>query len=199
MEWVRDGGLWCRAVRMKFSQMLKIEVSSPVILLLRDGSAAILTTVDPARNIIWLKDPRAPSGDPPVAVDELRLSQVWSGETLLLRAIRELTDENAPFSFLWVFGLVRQEHKLLRDIIYGSIAMSFLTLVPPLMVMTILDRVLTYQSLSTLALISLLFTLALVYETILGHARRKITYLIGARVDAKITLHVFKQIGRAHV
>ena len=196
VEWVRDGGLWCRAVRMKFAALLKIEVSSPVILLLRDGSAAILTTVDPARNIVWLKDPRAPSGDPPVAVDELRLSQVWSGETLLMRAIRELTDENAPFTFLWVWGLVRQEGKLLRDVIYGSVAMAFLTLVPPLMIMTVLDRVLTYKSLSTLSLISLFFALAMIYDTLLGHARRKITYIIGARVDAKITLHVFKRMLR---
>jgi HlyB family type I secretion system ABC transporter len=196
VEWVRDGGLWCRAVRMKFGQLLKIEVSSPVILLLRDGSAAMLTTVDPSRNIVWLKDPRAASGDPPVAVDELRLSQVWSGETMLLRAIRELTDENAPFSFGWVWGVVKQEHKLLRDVIYGSVAVSFLTLVPPLMVMTVLDRVLTYKSLSTLSLISLFFGLALLYETLLGYARRKITYIIGARVDAKITLHIFKRLLR---
>ena len=196
VEWVRDGGLWCRAVRMRFGQLLKVEVASPVILLLRDGSAAILTTVDPARNIVWLKDPRAPSGDPPVAVDELRLSQVWSGETMLLRAIRELTDENAPFSFLWVWGLVRQEGRLLRDVVYGSVALAVLALVPPIMVMTVLDRVLTYKSLSTLSLISLFVVLATLYETMLGHARRKITFLIGARVDAKITLHVFKRMLR---
>src|SRR5271154_6389939 len=33
VEWVREGGLWCRAVRMRFSQILKIEVASPVVLL----------------------------------------------------------------------------------------------------------------------------------------------------------------------
>jgi HlyB family type I secretion system ABC transporter len=196
VEWVREGGLWCRAVRMRFSQLLKIEVSSPVILLLRDGSAAILTTVDPARNIIWLKDPRAASSDPPVAVDELRLSQVWSGETLLIRGIRELTDENAPFSFGWVWGVVRQDSKLLKDIFIASFALALLTLVPPIMVMTVLDRVLTYKSLSTLALISLFFAVALAYETILGYTRRKLVYIVGARVDAKITLHVFKRMLR---
>ena len=196
VQWVRDGGLWCRAVRMRFAQLLKVEVSSPVILLLRDGSAAILSTVDPARNIIWVKDPRAPSGDPPVAVDELRLSQVWGGETLLLRAVRELTDENAPFSIGWVFGLVRQEKRLLRDIFVGAFALAILQLVPVFMVMTVLDRVLTYKSLSTLALVSLFFILAMIYETILSYSRRKLTYIVGARVDAKITLHVFKRLLR---
>ena len=196
VEWVRDGGLWCRAVRMRFSQILKVEAASPVVLLLRDGSAAILSTVDPARNIIWVKDPRAPSGDPPVAVDELRLSQVWGGETLLLRAVRDLTDENAPFSFAWVFGLVRKESRLLRDIFVGAFALALLQLIPPIMVMTVLDRVLTYKSLSTLALVGLFFAVALTYETILGYSRRKLTHIVGARVDAKITLHIFKRMLR---
>ncbi|MDA8249980.1 MAG: peptidase domain-containing ABC transporter [Rhodospirillales bacterium] len=196
VAWARGGGLWARAVRMRFTQLLKIEVASPVILLLRDGGAAILTTVDPARNIVWLKDPRAPSSDPPIAVDELRLSQVWSGETLLLRAIRELTDENAPFNFLWVWGVVRKEHRLLRDMLFGSFALSLLTLVPPIMVMMTLNRVLTYRSVSTLALIGTFFIVALAYETILNYVRRKITYVVGARVDAKISLHIFKRMLR---
>ncbi|HET9018881.1 MAG TPA: peptidase domain-containing ABC transporter [Acetobacteraceae bacterium] len=196
VAWARDGGLWAKAVRMRFAQLLKIEVASPVILLLRDGSAAILTTVDPARNIVWLKDPRAPSSDPPIAVDELRLSQVWGGETLLIRAIREITDENAPFSFMWVWGIVRKEHKLLRDMFFGSFTLSLLTLVPPIIVMTTLDRVLTYRSVSTLALISIFFGVALLYETILGYTRRKITYVVGARVDARISLHIFKRMLR---
>jgi subfamily B ATP-binding cassette protein HlyB/CyaB len=196
VAWVRDGGLWARAVRMRFAQLLKVEVASPVVLLLRDGSAAILATADPARNILWLKDPRAPSSDPPVAVDELRLSQVWSGEVLLIRAVREITDENAPFSFLWVWGVVRKESRLLRDMFIGSFALALLTLVPPLIVMTTLDRVLTYRSASTLALVGIFFIVALLYETILNYARRKLTYIVGARVDAKISLHIFKRMLR---
>jgi len=42
----------------------------------------------------------------------------------------------------------------------------------------------------------LFFALAVVYDTLLGHARRKIIFIIGARVDAKITLHVFKRMLR---
>ena len=196
VTWIRDSGLWARAVRMRFAQLLKIEAAAPVVLLLRDGSAAILATADPARNIVWLKDPRAPSSDMPVAVDELRLSQVWSGEVPLIRAVREITDENAPFSFLWVWGVVRKELRLLRDMFVGSFALALLTLVPPLIVMTTLDRVLTYRSTSTLALVGIFFILALIYETILNYARRKLTYIVGARVDAKISLHIFKRMLR---
>jgi HlyB family type I secretion system ABC transporter len=196
VAWIRNSGLWSRAVRMRFAQLLKIEVSSPIILLLRDGSAAILTTVDSVRNIVWLKDPRAPSGDPPVPVDELRLSQVWGGEVLLIRAVRDITDDNAPFSFAWVWGIVSKEKKLLSDMFVGSFALSLLTLVPPIIVMTTLDRVLTYHSVSTLALIGIFFIVAMIFETLLGYVRRRITYVVGARVDAKLSLHIFKRMLR---
>jgi len=42
-----------------------------------------------------------------------------------VEAFREhLTDENAPFSFGWVFGLVKKETKLLRDIFVGAFALA---------------------------------------------------------------------------
>ncbi len=194
VAWARNAGLWARAVRMRFQQLLKIEVSSPVILLLRDGSAALLVAADAGRNILWVKDPRAASGDPPVAVDELRLSQVWSGETMLVRAVRDLTDENAPFSLAWVWGVVRQDHKLLRDIAIASTTMAVLSIVPAFVIMATLDRVLTFHSLSTLALVTSFFLVTVIYDTLLGFTRRKLAFIIGARVDAKLSLHVFKRM-----
>ncbi len=146
VQWVRDGGLWAKAIRIKWTQLMKLEVSSPVVLLLRDGSAALLTTLDVGRNVVWVKDPRGASGDLPVAVDELRLSQVWDGEVMLIRRERGMTDDTAPFNIGWLGRIVWQEKKILRDIIYGSVALSFLTIVPPLIVMTILNQVMCIRA-----------------------------------------------------
>ena len=33
VQWVRDAGMWARAVRMRWSQLLKLEGGSPVVLL----------------------------------------------------------------------------------------------------------------------------------------------------------------------
>ena len=40
------------------------------------------------KQVLFLRDPRGRASDPAVAVDELRLKQVWSGGTLLVRAAR---------------------------------------------------------------------------------------------------------------
>ena len=132
VQWLRDCGLWAKAVHLRWAQLQKIETAAPIVLLLNDGSAALLMTVDAARNIVWVKNPRGASGDLPVAVDELRLSQVWSGEALMIRAERGTSDDNAPFTIGWLARLVWLDKKTLKDVVYASLAISVLTIVPPL-------------------------------------------------------------------
>ncbi len=194
VRWVRDGGLWAKAIRVKWTQLMKLEVSSPVVLLLRDGSAALLTTVDVARNVVWVKDPRGASGDLPVAVDELRLSQVWDGEVMLIRAERGVTEDNAPFDIAWLGRIVWQEKKLLRDIIYGSVALAFLSVVPALITMVVLDEVVLHQSFSTFYLIAIIILICLISEGMLGFSRRLLMMTVGARVDTKLNIQVFRRL-----
>lgn len=84
--WVQELGLWSRAVRLRWRNLLGLQETGPVILLLNDGSAALLTGADADQKVVYLKDPQAPESAAPVAVDELRLSEVWTGEALLMRA-----------------------------------------------------------------------------------------------------------------
>jgi ABC-type bacteriocin/lantibiotic exporter with double-glycine peptidase domain len=85
VAWLRESGLWAKAVRLRWRQLFRFESDAPLVLLFSDGSAGLLVARDAARNVVFLKEPQAPPGDPPVAVDELRLRQLWQGEVLLVR------------------------------------------------------------------------------------------------------------------
>jgi ATP-binding cassette subfamily B protein len=146
--------------------------------------------------VVLLKDPRAPEAEAAVPVDELRLAEVWGGEVVLLRAQRGFSETDPPFTVSWLFGLVMKEGKSLRDIGIASLAISFLTIAPPLLVMTVVDKVLAHHSYSTLALISTILTIAILYETLLGFARRLIILVIGTRIDTKLNLHIFSRLVR---
>ena len=84
------------------------------------------------------------------------MSEVWSGEAVLLRANRGLQEADAPFSIRWLAGLVLKEKKSLRDIGIASLTMSFLAIFPPLVVMMVVDRVLEHHSWNTLSLLAIL-------------------------------------------
>ena len=60
------------------------------MLLFKDGSAGLLTGANPDQNVVFIANPSAPAGSASRAVDELRLSQVWTGDAVLLRAARSV-------------------------------------------------------------------------------------------------------------
>ena len=188
--------MWARAVRLRWRHLLRFSNTAPVVLLFNDGTAGLLTGVNTEHKVVLIKDPRGPAADPPVAVDELRLAEVWAGDAVLMRASRGFTEVDAPFSLRWLIGLVLQEKKTLHEIGVASLTLSFLTIFPPLMVMTVVDKVLTHNSYSTLALLATILCIAVAYETLLGYARRLMILVIGTRIDARLNLHVFNRLLR---
>jgi ATP-binding cassette, subfamily B, bacterial HlyB/CyaB len=194
--WAGNAGIWSRAVRIRWRHLLRIHDDGPVVLLFTDGSAGLVVGADPARRVVFLKDPSGPAGGESVPVDELRLSEVWAGEAVLLRKIRGYGETDALFNFRWLIDLVLQERSSLRDIGVASLAMSVLSIFPPLLVMTTVNKVLQFHSISTLALMSALMVICVLYDTFLGYARRLITSVVGARLDTKLNLHVFNRLLR---
>ncbi len=194
--WAQNTGMWSRALRLRWRHLFTVGGNGPVILLFNDGSAGLLVGAAVEQKIVLIRDPRAAEADPPVPVDEMRLAEVWSGETVLLRAERSQAEADPPFTLRWLATVVLKEKKHLRDLIIGSFAISMLTIFPPLLVMQVVDRVLTHHSFSTLFLISMILTVTVTYETLLGYARRLIILVIGVRTDAKLSLHVFNRLIR---
>ncbi len=194
--WAQSAGLWSRAVRTNWRHLMRLGGAGPIVLLFKDGSAALMVEANDEQRVVLLKDPNATPESQPVAVDELRLAQVWKGEAILVRASRGHVAADAPFNLRWLVDLVLQERGSLRDIGIASLTISFLTIFPPLLVMTMVNKVLQFHSVSTLVLLSAVMAVVVVYEALLGHARRLIIAVVGARLDAKLNLHVFNRLLR---
>ena len=196
--WASDQGLSAKAERLRWKALFKLQGNAnpppPVVLLFKDGSAGLMVATDAVRNIVWVRDPRSAGPESAVAIDEFRLAQAWAGEALLIRRVRGQSEVDAPFTLSWLIGLVLREKGSLRDISMASIAVSALTIVPPLLVMTVVDRVVVHHSLSTLVLLSVILLITTAYETLLGYARREIVQVVSTRVDAKLNLHVFNRL-----
>ena len=195
-KWAQDSGMWSRALRLRWRHLMQFTNTGPIVLLFNDGTAGILTGANPEAKIVGLKDPRAPEAEAPIPVDELRLSEVWSGEAILLRAERDRSAIDPPLTVRLLMQYVMRERKSMRDIFVASFAISLLTIIPPLLMMSVIDRVLTHHSYSTLTLLTLMLGMMILYEMLLGHARRLIITIVGARVDTNIGLYMFSRLIR---
>lgn len=190
---LRAAGLWAKAASLSARQLARAAGrNGAVVLLLRDGSAALLEQADSKSGIVLL------SGAPGLAgpVDPLRLSHAWAGAVVLIRRERGTPAADQPFSIGWLTGLVLGEGRALRDVALASLVLSVLTVFPPLIVMQVVDRVLSHHSPSTLWLLTGMLGAGAFYETLLGYARRLIVLGVGTRLDARLNMHVFRRLLR---
>ena len=95
---------------------------------------------------------------------------------------------------MWVMRLLLHQRKLMNDVGIASLTLSMLTIIPPLLVMSVIDRVVGHHSMSTLVLLSLILAIAAVYETLLGYGRRELIQVISTRVDTRLNLHIFARL-----
>ncbi len=194
IEWLKEAGLWARGIPMTFRQLLRIDDPAPIILLMNDGGAALVVGRDRDTQALLLRDPSGRPGDPPAAVDELRLKQVWSGGVLLIRAARAGMQEDAPFNLGMVSRLVWQDRGLLRDISIASITITVLSILPILMVMQTVGTVLQYHSVSSLELVVVIMIVCITFEALLSWGRKLMEVVVATRLDSRLNLMIFDRL-----
>ncbi len=194
VAWLRDQGMVAKAMRLKWRHIVHMVEQPPMVLMFRDGSSGIMVGADANRNIVWLKDPTRNEAEPAVAVDELRLAQVWTGDVILVRRSRTASEDEQPFNIRWLFRLCLREKRGLRDISIASMTISVLTILPALIVMQVINQVLQFRSMSTLITMSAIIVVLIAFETMLGWARREITAVVATRIDVKLQLHIFARL-----
>jgi len=194
LEWLRESGLWARGIPMTFRQLVKIDDPAPIILLLDDGGAALVVGHNREKQVLFLRDPRGRASDPAVAVDELRLKQVWSGGTLLVRAARRGIEDEPAFNLSMLAKLVWMDKKVLRDIAVASITLTILSITPILLVMRTVGTVIQYHSTATLALVTVVMIIAVGFEMLLSWGRKLLQVIMAAKLDARLNLMIFDRL-----
>ena len=194
VTWLRDQGMSARSMRLAWRNLFRFKEAAPVVLLLKDGTAGLVVGADVGRDIVWLKSPTARDSEPPVAVDRLRLEQAWGGEVVLVKRPYGQGEGEAPFTLGWIASKVFEEKKFLYQIGYASVTLSALTLIPAFMVLSVIDRVLEYNSLSTFYLLVAILGTMMFFEAVLGWARRELILVMSARLDVRLNVHIFGRL-----
>ncbi|MBB2161902.1 peptidase domain-containing ABC transporter [Gluconacetobacter sacchari] len=193
-RWLTEHGAVARGMRLAWPQLVRLHDTPPIVLMFHDGAAALMVRADPARGVVWLRDPMAAESGPPVPVDETHLSQLWTGDVLLVKRARDVAEADAPVNAGWMVRMVLRERGLLRDILLASVILSVLAIFPALLVMQVIDRVVNYASMATLFSISAIMVILSAYEMLLSYARRELTLVLTTRIDTRISLHAFNRL-----
>ena len=188
-------GLKGRIVTMDWRHLMKLGRAVPAIIRLRNGGALVVIGHQAEGEVpmIFVRDPLDPT-DAAIGIDQARLTESWTGEVLLIkRSLGQVSDER-PFDLRYLAGQVLREKRIFRDIGLAAFVLSLFSLVPPLLYMTIVDRILVYQRLSSLWVLGIGVLFILVFDTAFGFLKRYLITIGTARIDARLNIYMFNRL-----
>src|SRR5215472_11455133 len=195
LDIVRAHDMRALATKLTFRDLMQAGPALPFILLMKNGSAMVLVQAEAQAQPphVVIHDPVA-GEDALLTIDERRLELGWAGDVILLKRDFRLTDEDQPFGLRLIAGQLFRDRRIVRDIAVAAIMLSLLALGPIMFWRLLIDRVLYYHSLNTLAVLCAAMLVLIIFETIFGYMRRLLVLHITARVDAKLSTYMFNKV-----
>ncbi len=191
----RQAGLKAKFVQMRWDDLKHLKKALPAIIKLKTGEAMILSEVVTYGNIpyVKLRDPDAEEGSA-VAIDQVRLEEIWSGDVVIVRREYKLLDEEKPFGWPLIMALFFREKRLLRDLVLGAIALSFLALTPMIFWRILTSEVLTYRAFNTFTVLCVGVFILFIVEAVLLYLRHYLLQIVTARVDTRMSEYIFDKL-----
>ena len=192
----RELGVEAKVLHTSFDQLPRLRKALPAILRAKNGSALLLedATADPMKGSVAIVSDPSGAIDERIAIEEIRLAEVWEGEIILVKRLHFDASDRQPFGISWLVSQVIRERKLFGEIAAAALVNTIFAIAPPFIFMIVLDRVLVNRSYSTLNVVLGAILIMLAFETILVYLRRLLTQVATTRIDGRLSLYIVDKL-----
>ncbi|QLA15465.1 peptidase domain-containing ABC transporter [Desulfolutivibrio sulfoxidireducens] len=196
----RDMGFAATRKRLAPRRLLELGDAYPALAATRDGGTVMLSGVRKAGDgdpeLVLYDLTRGQAGSPFVFVSGSRLADRFTGEVLLLR--KRLLDEGDAkrFSLGWFLPQVGREKRIFFEIACIAFFMHGLAFAVPLYFQNVVDKVLAHHVLSTLNVLGIGVTAAIVFEGTLRFLREYLLRYATSRIDLRLAMETFAHMVR---
>lgn len=203
-----DYGMRYRTVPLTWEKALAMEGAYPVLCGKRSGKYALLAGVrrlpdePPELAVI---DPLPEPEDASATADIYRFwtrasfEAFASGEGMLLQKRYRLADEHQPFGLRWFIPEFLKLKGLFGQIAIAVVAMTLLSLLTPLFFQIVIDKVLPNSSFTTLNVLGIGITLAILFNAGLEFLRNYLLLFATNKIDINTATKTFAHLMRLPV
>ncbi|MBA2778931.1 type I secretion system permease/ATPase [Billgrantia kenyensis] len=187
-------GMTARIVK---SRMVQLNPALfPAVLLLEPGRACVLVSLDIKARRARVIFPEL--GDAVSEVDLDGLADSYSGQAIYVRP-RYRFDARGPEvdkkrTRHWFWDVIRENRRLYRDVIAGSIAINLFAVAMPLFVLNVYDRVVPNHATETLWVLAAGIFIVLCFDLALRLMRSAFVDLAASRADVKLSSRIMSQV-----
>ena len=192
MRAARTEGMSVAVHQVDWPRLARFAKLAPFLARLRSGAYVIVQQLAPGDKLV-IFNPRAPQARLfPIAREDFLAH--WTGEILLFKRSYKLADAERRFDLGWFIPEFWKQRALLRNILIAALAMHVLALAVPIFFQIVIDRVLVYLSLSTLAVITIGVIIAISFDAILNWLRGYFVLQTASRIDIRLARTTFRHL-----
>ncbi|MGM0784199.1 MAG: type I secretion system permease/ATPase [Pseudomonadota bacterium] len=187
-------GMTARIVKSRLVQLNP--ALFPAVLLLEPGRACLLVALDIKARKAQVIFPELGDAVSEVSLDGLQRS--YSGQAIYVRP-RFHFDARGPEvkkqrARHWFWGVIRENRKLYRDVIVGSVLINLFAVAMPLFVLNVYDRVVPNQATETLWVLAIGIFIVLCFDLALRLMRNAFVDLAASRADVKLSSSIMARV-----
>ena len=192
----REDGVRAKAIRTSFDKLdrtpLPALASGPNGWFLIGRVAADEALVQiPACHI---GDATAPSGGGISKLTRNQLDAIWSGELVLITTRESIGGVSRAFDVSWFVPQIVKYRRLIGEVLLVTLAINLLGLASPLFFQNVIDKVLVHNTLDTLTVLMVGFTVVSVWETIFGWLRTRLYSETSQKIDVELGAKLFRHL-----
>jgi ATP-binding cassette subfamily B protein len=188
-----DIGLKARVARLDWAGLLSQQGVFPLLVRLTSGAFVIVAgaRAEGAGAVAVIDPTQGPS----VTLRErAAFEPLWTGEVLFLKRHHALSDPDQPFGLRWFVPEILREKAAFRDVAVAAVALHLLALASPIFFQLVIDKVLVHESRSTLAVLGVGVTIALLFEALFGFLRQTLVLVASNKIDMRLTRRTFAHL-----
>lgn len=187
-------GMTARIVKSRLVQLNP--ALFPVVLLLEPGRACVLQALDLQGRRAQVIFPELGDAVSEVSLDGL--AESYSGQAIYVRP-RFRFDARGPEvgtqrARHWFWGVIRENRRLYRDVVAGSVVINLFAVAMPLFVLNVYDRVVPNHATETLWMLAAGIFVVLCFDLALRLMRSTFVDLAASRADVKLSSALMGQV-----
>ncbi|MFY0990708.1 type I secretion system permease/ATPase [Halomonas sp. C05BenzN] len=187
-------GLTARIVKSRLVQLNPALL--PAVLLLEPGRACVLVALDLKARRARVIFPELGDAETEVSLDGLQSS--YSGQAIYVRPRFHFDargpEVNRQRARHWFWGVIRENRRLYRDVIAGSVVINLFAVAMPLFVLNVYDRVVPNHATETLWVLAAGIFVVLCFDLALRLMRNAFVDLAASRADVKLSSSIMARV-----
>ena len=190
----RELGLKARAYEQVSFKWLE-KMPRPLVCRMVDGGYVLVTRID--EDGVVLFDPRLPEGEQLLVVKRDFFQEKWEKEAVLFTKrfqIKNVLDKVEGFGFSWFIPVVAKYKNFLFKVLFISLILQIFGLLTPLFTQTIIDRVLTHRSVSTMDVLLAGMILVALFNQWMLALRSYLFVNTTNKIDVTLSAHLFRKV-----